>query len=331
MLQSLKNLFAKPPVPWAAACNQPDRITPVEDLIGPPLSIVIICYKMDRQIANTILSLLPPYQQNIDEAQYEIHVIDNGSPEPLDEKFWKQSPIVHYHYVPKDQATGNPGTALNRGVQLTRSKHLCLMIDGARMLTSGAVRWGLDLLQASPRAVVDVRSFHLGDKLQMDAIAEGYDSEKEQELLNSIGWPGDGYRLFDIGVPSLPTRSVFLGGVFECNCLFISRGLFDEIAGYDERYADPGGGLVGVDFFHRVVAAADPIFTMLGEGTFHQTHGGAASGLTREKHAEKIQRWREEYARLSRPWSDRHSYPAVVAGHVPPTVARWLKRVERSR
>jgi hypothetical protein len=111
-------------------------------------------------------------------------------------------------------------------------------------------------------------------------LAEGYSTEVERDLLRGIGWPGDepdgGYRLFDIAFPSLPTRGVYYGSVFESNCLFISRALFDELGGYDERYAFPGGGLVGVDFFRRAVAAAELVFTLLGEGTFHQTHCGSA-------------------------------------------------------
>ena len=40
----------------------------------------------------------------------------------------------------------------------------------------------------------------------------------------------------------------------------------------DERYAEAGGGLVNLDFYARAAEAADLIWTLLGEGTFHQVH-----------------------------------------------------------
>ena len=48
------------------------------------LSIVVITYKMQREAPRTVLSLLPPLQRYVDGLDYEIIVVDNGSPEPLD-------------------------------------------------------------------------------------------------------------------------------------------------------------------------------------------------------------------------------------------------------
>lgn len=46
---------------------------------APTLSIVVVCYEMAAQIANTLRSLVPPYQRGIAPGDYEIILIDNGS------------------------------------------------------------------------------------------------------------------------------------------------------------------------------------------------------------------------------------------------------------
>ena len=56
---------------------------------GPRLSVIVICYKMDGQIGNTLRSLLPPYQRKIKKSEYEILLVDNGSPKSLPEETWK--------------------------------------------------------------------------------------------------------------------------------------------------------------------------------------------------------------------------------------------------
>jgi hypothetical protein len=310
------------PKPWVSP-HVPAR---PEELTGPQLAVVVICYKMDQQIGRTLTSMLPPYQRELAFEEFEIHLVDNGSRQPLDARIWNLSPNVKYHYISPAAAPVNPGVAINRAVRNTNSPLLCVHIDGARMLTPGVMRWGIDLANCGSKSIVDVRSWHLGHKSQNDSLIEGYSPEVERELLSSIRWPEEGYRLFDIGFPSHPTRSPFLKCVFESNCLFIPRSLFDQIGGFDERYSHPGGGLAGVDFFHRAVAASHQVFTLLGEGTFHQTHGGAASGLDRKSLDDRLAIWRDEYEALSRPWSDRHKYSTILAGHVPIPARRWLTR-----
>ena len=49
----------------------------------PKLSIVVATYRMQREAPRTTASLLPPLQRGVNDLDYEIIVVDNGSPEPL--------------------------------------------------------------------------------------------------------------------------------------------------------------------------------------------------------------------------------------------------------
>jgi hypothetical protein len=294
-------------------------------LDGPPLSVIVIAYQMQHQVANTIMTLLPPYQQNISADQFEILLIDNGSDQPLPESIWRQSPNIRCQHIPKSTAPRNPGVAINRAVADNRSPLLCIMIDGARMLTPGVLHRGIELASMSEKTLVEVRGWHLGSKLQMESVLDGYNPAVEKKLLDQIDWPNDPYRLFEISTPAASMKKGFLGLAAECTCLFISRTLFDRIGGYDERYTEPGGGLCNADFFVRAVQASERVFTLLGEGTFHQIHGGAATGLTGENSRDSFRRWKTEYERLSRPWHTAPvDYVPILAGHLPVTARRWL-------
>jgi hypothetical protein len=64
----------------------------------------------------------------------------------------------------------------------------------------------------------------------------------------------------------------------ESSSLFCRRSLWDELGGLDERFSLPGGGLVNHDLYRRACELPDvELVTLIGEGTFHQHHGGAAT------------------------------------------------------
>jgi hypothetical protein len=50
------------------------------------LSVVVVCYEMAAQIGNTLRSLLPPYQLDVETGGYEIILIDNGSAKIFDDE-----------------------------------------------------------------------------------------------------------------------------------------------------------------------------------------------------------------------------------------------------
>src|SRR4029453_947947 len=260
----------------------------------PKLSVVVACYEMAAQIKNTLQSLLPPYQRNVSIDDYEIILMDNGSAKMLDEGTRKISPNLDYIYVSPNESSPSPAPAMNRGVARARSPLLCLMIDGARLVTPGVLSWGMRLLELAPAAMVEVRGWHLGPKWQPESVMEGYDHETETRLLEEVRWWENGYRLWEIAAPTPQSRFGFSARTAESNCIFMSRDLFSRIGGFDERSRAGGGGLVNLDFFSRAVAAAYHVFTLLGEGTFHQVHGGAATGLAKPRLDEAITRWRAE-------------------------------------
>jgi hypothetical protein len=131
------------------------------------------------------------------------------------------------------------------------------------------------------RVVVATLGFHLGPEVQSVSIRQGYDRLEEDRLLAQSGWTEDGYRLFDISVFAASSRNGWFRPIVESNALFMRREMWSELGGLDERFHSPGGGLVNLDTFARSVQLPGvTVVTLLGEGTFHQVHGGVATNAT---------------------------------------------------
>jgi hypothetical protein len=66
-------------------------------------------------------------------------------------------------------------------------------------------------------------------------------------------WPQYSCRLYEIGTPlrAGAENINWLNRMFESNCLFMMRSLFQEQGGADEHFASPGGGLINSDIFKR--------------------------------------------------------------------------------
>ena len=253
----------------------------------PRLSIIVVAYEMQREAPRTVLSLLPPLQRHVDDLEYEIVVVDNGSPEPLDLGGLPATAPrrVRLVRVAPHDASVSPAACINAAVRVhARGDRLMVCIDGARLASSHLVRRTADVLARHPDAFTFVASRHLGPKPQMQSVREGYDQAAEDRLLDSVAWRTDPDALYRISVwaGAHDPRNPLLQN--ESNAFAMSRATWDAIGGYDEGFARPGGGLCNLEIFERLVTRGEGSagrqglnVLLLGETTFHQVHGGAAT------------------------------------------------------
>lgn len=287
----------------------------------PDISLVVVAYDMARELPRTLQSLSRGYQRRVEDLNYEVIVVDNGSPEPVTEEQvqrWGEE----FRLLRIDPAPPSPALAVNRGVALARAPVLGVLIDGARLLTPGVLYWARQAFLLRARAVVSSIGFHLGPEHQRRACQRGYSRQREDQLLSRIDWPRDGYRLFEIASFAGSSPAGWSSAIAESNCVFLPRALFDEVGGYEVRFASPGGGMVNLDFYQRICAAAGvELFYLVGEGSFHQIHGGVTTGGGTAQPRMKAQR--EEYSGIRGGAWRPPSIPPILLGNAS-TAANWL-------
>lgn len=264
---------------------------------APVLSIVVVVYDMRREAERTLYSLSRDYQRNIDDLDYEVIVVDNGSNEPLGEEFVR-SHGKRFSYIYLKNAPRSPARAINLGASKARGRILAIMIDGAHVPTPGVLHQAMLAFETYDNPVVAPRHWFVGPGQQGETIGEGYDSRAEDALFTEIDWPKDGYRLFEIGVFIGPGNH-WLSGFFESNCLFMRREVFDAIGGANERFDYPGGGFLNLDLL-REASEQDRVVlvTILGEATFHQIHGGITTNIPPELREERVAGYRKQYREI---------------------------------
>jgi glycosyltransferase involved in cell wall biosynthesis len=264
------------------------------------LSVILVSYDMGREIPRTLQGLSRTYQHGAEDLDYEVILVDNGSPVPLDPVSWA-GVDVPVQLIQLTDAPPSPARAINIALEKAAGEIICLMIDGAHILTPGVFRMALSCFAAFEDPVVATRYFWMGPDSQNESISQGYDKAVEDQLLQSINWPEDGYRLFEIGTP-LSTgieRINWLNRMFESNCLFMRRSLFLEQGGADERFDFPGGGFINLDIFSRAVDAPGVTAAQLiGEGCFHQLHGGTTTNVSTEKRNISLEKYRKQFEEI---------------------------------
>jgi len=287
---------------------------------------------MSREIPRTLKSLSRSYQTEAVELPYEVLLVDNGSLSPPDASLW-EGIDVPVRLVDTRHVSPSPAGAINTALREASGEIICLMIDGAHILTPGTFRMALASFRAFENAVIAIRYFYLGMEEQTVSIAQGYSQQAEDALLKKIQWPENGYRLFEIGTPlrSGAARLTWFNRMFESNCLFMKRELFESLGGADERFDFPGGGFVNLDIFKRAVESPDvtPI-QIIGEGSFHQLHGGVTTNISGEERDARLAKYREQYRKIRGHDNLMADVPFIYLGHMP-TVASNITAVERRR
>ncbi len=277
-------------------------------MAGYRLSVVVVAFNMGRELPRTMQSLSPVVQRDIAPEDYEIIIVDNGSTEPVDVGLCRQwGGNVRVHHM--ENAAVSPAAAINAGFALAEGELVGVMIDGARMASPRLLSNSLRAERLHHRPVIASLGFHLGPDVQPRSIHRGYDQDAEDALLAGIGWPGDGYRLFEISVFAGSSGKGWFRPINESNALFLRQSMWKELGGYDERFVSPGGGMINLDTYVRACQLPDSqLVILLGEGTFHQLHGGIATN-----------------ARTSRVFRDFHAEYLSVTGKpfASPTAQPW--------
>jgi hypothetical protein len=174
-----------------------------------------------------------------------------------------------------------------------------LIIDGAHILTPRVLTYTRRLAAAAPCPIVTVRRFFLGPGQQPETTQRGYTQEVEDRLLRQIAWPTEPYRLFEIATFMGKRRPGWFGRFWESNCLIVPRVVLDAIGGCDERFALPGGGFLNLDLYERCAHyPGAQVFVLLGEGSFHQVHGGTTTNVAPDDAEARVESYRQDYQRI---------------------------------
>jgi hypothetical protein len=299
-----------------------------DDRSRPDVSIVVVVHDIPREARRTLLSLSANLQRDIRGEEYEVVVVDNGSSPPVDERLLDGLNGT-FRILHVEHPSPSPARAVNIGISAARADIIGVMIDGARMVSPGLLHFAREGVRLHDQAAVTALGWNLGfDARQRWAVDCGYTREREDALLEAVGWPQDGYRLFEISAFDSSSSDGWFASIYESTALFLRREAWERLRGYDERFDRPGGGFVNLDAFRRAMELPGArLVILLGEGTFHQLHNGAASGAPVATFQDTVEGWSEQYQSITgRPWKPPPMAERTYVGVLPPSLRRHLVR-----
>jgi glycosyltransferase involved in cell wall biosynthesis len=285
---------------------------------------------MARQLQNTLYTLSADFQQEVSQQDYEVIVMENSSSDNLPPAAVAELP-GNFRYLLRQEKSATPVYAVNEAFALCRAPYICLMIDGARMVSPRIIRTALEAFSMNENALVAVPGYHLGQDEQHIAAGERDLAAEEAALLASVDWRNSGYDLFSISTFSGANRNGYLNPIMECNCLFASAENYAAIGHANTQFTLPGGGSINLHMYRSLGTLPGTALVVLpGEGSFHQYHGGVTTSSYAEREAE-IEKHRVQ---LHSFWPGGfHSLrrDPILLGRVPPQAQPFLVRsLERS-
>ena len=288
-------------------------------LTGPPkVSVVVVVYNMAREAPRTLFSLSTAFQRDIRADDYEVIVVDNGSTPPFDPRVLAALE-GNFRLIRIDPASRSPVQSINRGLAVARGEVIGVMIDGARLATPGIIGLAAAAVRPSDRFVALTLGFHLGSKVQMQSVPEGYDQREEDRLLGRSGWMEDGYRLFDISVFAGSSAGGWFRPINESNAIFMRRRLWDELEGYDERFHVSGRRV-------RQSGYALPRRRPAGCRVRHPARRGHVPPSSRrrrdQRHGAMQETWQAEYSTIRGQPFRTPSYRSQYLGCIPPNALK---------
>lgn len=281
----------------------------------PLLSVVVNFYNNRREARNSLYSLTRAYQQDAQDIPYEVIAVDNGSTAPLsDAEVRSFGPEFRYRFVPT--ASVSPVEAINQACHDAMGEQLLVMIDGAHILSPRIFRLVREAFERFASPFVATVPFYLGPTKQNLSVQAGYNQQVEDQLLDACGWKANGYQLYSVSASFADDSGGWYGQLFESCCFAISKADYLAMGGFDERFQSRGGGLANLDLFQRALIRHDLVYVVLvGEGTFHQVHGGVSTSAPMTQHP--WDEFHDEFIRIRGHRFARVPRPPLFLGEVP--------------